>query len=56
MISKENEYVPFKTNYKCEGPVEVYLSNLELKMQTTLQELLIDAKETTEEWTDLKPR
>jgi len=56
MFSKEDEYVPFKENFRCEGAVEVYLSNLELKMQHTLAEILINAKETTDEWAEFKPR
>jgi len=56
MFSKEDEYVPFKENFRCEGAVEVYLSNLELKMQHTLAEILIHAKETTDEWAEFKPR
>ena len=57
MYSKEGaEFVPFNTDFICQGAVENYLSELELKMQNTLKEILEDAKEATEEWDLSKPR
>lgn len=51
MFSKDGEeYVPFNTDMVCNGAVESYLNDLELKMQTTLKEILETAKEATEEW------
>jgi dynein heavy chain len=51
MFSKDgDEYVPFNTDLVCQGAVESYLNDLELKMQTTLKEILETAKEATEEW------
>lgn len=50
MYSKENEYVPFKEWFVCNGAVEVYLSALEAKMQSALAEILVDARDTADEW------
>jgi dynein heavy chain len=50
------EYVEFPTPFVCNGAVEHYLCDLETKMQTTLKEILIDARDTTEEWDMGKPR
>jgi dynein heavy chain, axonemal len=52
MFDKTDEYVPFTENFICQGAVETYLSALEIKMQDQLREILVDAKETTEEWLD----
>jgi dynein heavy chain len=50
MFSKEMEYVPFKENFVCSGPVEGYLSNLEAKMMSVLAEILIASKNTADDW------
>jgi hypothetical protein len=50
MFSKENEYVPFLTNFVMNGAVENYLCDLERKMQTTLAEILEKAWETANNW------
>jgi dynein heavy chain len=54
MISKENEEVKFGEgkNFICVGPVEVYLSNLEKKMQDTLGEILVEAKDSIDGWVE----
>lgn len=52
MYSKEMEYVPFKENFVCSGPVEGYLSDLEKKMHSTLADILIDARTTADDWLD----
>lgn len=50
MFSKEMEYVPFKENFVCSGPVEGYLSNLEAKMMSVLADILIASKNTADDW------
>ena len=55
MYSKENEYVPFTEQFVCAGAVEHYLCKLEEKMQATLAEQLIKARETADDWLE-KPR
>ncbi|OXB72392.1 UNVERIFIED_CONTAM: hypothetical protein H355_012864 [Colinus virginianus] len=56
MYSKENEYVPFGEDYHLEGPVETYLSNLELHVRKQLHDILEVAKGTAENWEVDKPR
>lgn len=57
MYSKDGgEYVPFLTEFVCQGSVENYLCDLELKMISTLKDNLDMAKEATEEWDLAKPR
>jgi dynein heavy chain len=57
MYSKDGEeYVEFPTSFTCVGAVENYLCDLETKMQTSLKEILENAKEGTEEWDLSKPR
>lgn len=50
MWSKEKEYVPFSSNFTCNGAVENYLCDLERKMQATLAEVLEAAWETACAW------
>lgn len=50
MISKDDEYIPFTSNFECVGAVESWLSSLELKMRETLEEVLESAKTTSEQW------
>jgi hypothetical protein len=40
MISKDDEKVPFSSNFECVGAVEHWLSSLEYKMRETLEEIL----------------
>ena len=40
MISKDDEKVPFSSNFECTGAVEHWLSSLEYKMRETLEEIL----------------
>lgn len=57
MYSKDGEeYVAFNNQFVCTGAVENYLCDLEVKMQTTLKEILETAKEATEEWEMAKQR
>ena len=56
MFSKEGEYVPFSSEFVMSGAVENYLCDLEKKMQVTLKEILVHAKETTDDWTVDNPR
>lgn len=57
MYSKDGEeFVPFCTEFVCNGAVENYLCDLEAKMIATLKEILDNAKEATEEWDLAKPR
>ena len=48
MFDKTGEYVAFNGNFTCVGAVESYLTDLERKMQLTLQEILIQAEETAQ--------
>ena len=48
MFSKEGEYVPFGAEFTCAGAVENYLCDLELKMQTTMRDILEAAKGTAD--------
>lgn len=50
MFSKHNEYIPFSSNFTCEGAVESWLLNLEFKMRECLYEVLDKAKGTSELW------
>ena len=50
MFSKEGEYVPFGSEFVMTGAVENYLCDLERKMQATLKDILIEAKDTTDDW------
>ena len=43
MIAKDGEYVPFYTNFTCNGAVENYLCDLEKKMQDTLKHQILVA-------------
>jgi dynein heavy chain len=57
MYSKEMEFVPFKSDFVIGGAVENYMCDLERKMQDTLKEIAVHAKETTDEWEmDTNPR
>ena len=56
MYSKEMELVPFKTELVIAGAVENYLCDLEKKMQDTLKEIAVHAKETTDDWEVDNPR
>lgn len=56
MYSKDGEYVAFASNFTCNGAVENYLCDLEKKMNDTLKLIIIQAKETTEDWNVDKPR
>jgi len=50
MISKDDEKVPFSTNFVAQGQVESWLSDLEFKMRECLEEILEHAKSTAESW------
>lgn len=50
MISKDDEKVPFSSNFICEGAVEHWLLLLEFRMRETLQEILEHAKNTADLW------
>eukprot|EP00916_Digyalum_oweni_P021759 GHVL01036069.1.p1 GENE.GHVL01036069.1~~GHVL01036069.1.p1 ORF type:complete len:4080 (+),score=886.02 GHVL01036069.1:1188-12242(+) len=50
MISPEGEMVPFLSDFKCEGAVEVWLTNLEEKMRRTLNEWLEQARISADNW------
>ena len=56
MFAKDGEYVEFNSPFTCQGAVENYLCDLERKMQGTLKEILVNAKETTDDWTVDNPR
>ena len=55
MYSKENEYVPFTELFVCAGAVDHYLCKFQERMQLTLAEQLIRARETADDWLE-KPR
>lgn len=50
MLSKDDERVMFQSNFECIGAVEVWLSALEMKMRETLEDILEQAKSTSEMW------
>jgi dynein heavy chain len=50
MLSKDDERVPFQTNFECVGAVESWLSALEYKMRECLEDILDQAKTTAEMW------
>lgn len=50
MKSKDGEIIEFSTPLKCEGPVESWLNDAELKMRSTLEEITQSAKNTSELW------
>jgi len=50
MWSKENEYVPFSSEFHMVGAVENYLCDLERKMQITLRDICDEAKITADAW------
>lgn len=50
MFSKDGEYVPFSKVFTMAGPVEYYLCDLERMMQSTLQEVLENSKNTADNW------
>lgn len=50
MYSKDNEYIPFTSNFICEGAVENWLLGLEFKMRETLEQILEKAKGTSDLW------
>jgi hypothetical protein len=51
MISKDNEVVPFtQEHFTCDGAVENWLSRLEMKMRSTLYDVLEQSKATSEYW------
>ena len=56
MFAKDGEYVEFDSVFTCQGAVENYLCDLEKKMQDTLKKIIINAKETTDDWNVDKPR
>jgi len=56
MNSKDYEYVSFNTNFTTQGAVENYLCDLELKMISTLKEIIDAAKITADNWEYEKPR
>ena len=56
MHSKDGEYVDFLSPFTCMNAVENYLCDLETKMQQTLKVIIINAKETTDDWNVDKPR
>ena len=56
MHSKDGETVAFPTTFTCTNAVENYLCDLEKKMQDTLKGIIVNAKETTEEWNIDNPR
>lgn len=56
MFSKDNEYIPFTSNFICEGAVENWLLGLEFKMRETLEMILEKAKGTADVWDGDKPR
>lgn len=50
MYSKDNELIPFSSNFTCEGAVEHWLLQLEFKMRETLQEILGVARGAADLW------
>jgi len=56
MWSKDNEFVPFREKYTCEGQVESWLLGVEFKMRECLCEVLDKARSTTELWESECPR
>jgi dynein heavy chain len=56
MHAKDQEFVPFSTNFAFVGVVENYLCDLEAKMISTLKEILDAAKITADNWEYEKPR
>jgi dynein heavy chain len=56
MFSKEGEHVKFHSEFVAQGAVENYLLDLEKKMQSTLKEELVRAKDATDEWNLELPR
>ena len=50
MYSKDNELIKFNSDFVAEGQVEIWLRSLELKMRTSLYEILIDARSTSDTW------
>jgi dynein heavy chain len=50
MFSKEDEYVPFFGEFTMAGAVENYLCELEKRMQTTLCQVLENAKQSADLW------
>lgn len=56
MFAKDGEYVAFTTPFTCINAVENYLCDLEKKMQDTLKQIIITAKDTTDDWNVDNPR
>jgi len=57
MQSKEGaEFVGFLNDFNCSGPVEEWLTRLEIQMKVTLQEITSRAKFTADHWEIEKPR
>ena len=56
MFSKDNEYIPFTSNFIFEGAVENWLLGLEFIMRETLEMILEKAKGTADVWDGDKPR
>jgi hypothetical protein len=56
MKAKDGEIVPWTTQLKLDGPVEVYMADVEAGMQRTLVTILEKAKSTTEQWNHEHPR
>ena len=56
MFSKDGEHVKFGSEFVAQGAVESYLLDLEKKMQLTLKDELVRAKEATDEWNLDLPR
>lgn len=56
MFAKDGELVPFNSTFTCNGAVENYLCDLEKKMKDTLAQILIQCKETTDDWAVDNPR
>lgn len=50
MFSKENEYIPFGSDFSMNGAVESYLTELEAKMRSTLTDSLVLAKTNADNW------
>ena len=56
MFSKDNEYIPFTSNFICEGAVEIWLLGIEFIMRETLEMILEKAKGTADVWDGDKSR
>ena len=56
MKAKDGEIVPWTNQLKLDGPVEVYMADVEAGMQRTLVAILEKAKSTTEQWNHEHPR